>query len=154
MVYPLICLSIKLKTMAYLTVTNKNMDNLFGNWMDNFFSDFNKSEIPVAVPVNVKETESQYNLEVIAPGFEKNDFKISMENDLISISAEKKSDTLTQNEKLLRKEYNFKSFKRTFTIDQTIDAKGIEAAYVNGILKITLPKKAEEKQIIKEITIK
>jgi HSP20 family protein len=140
--------------MTYLTVRNRNMNNLFDNWMDNFFTDFNKAEIPVSVPVNVKESDKQYELEVVAPGFEKNDFKLAMENDLLSISAEKKSDSLSEKEKTIRKEYSYKGFKRTFTIDNTIDAKGIEATYVNGVLKVTLPKKAEEKQITKEITIK
>ena len=140
--------------MAYLTVNNRPIDSLFGNFFGEFLNDFNKTDVLQTTPVNVKETESSFELDVIAPGFEKTDFTISLDQDLLTISAVKKAETIGEKEKTLRKEYGFKSFKRTFTVDNLIDATEINASYVNGVLKITLPKKQEAKQIKKQIVIK
>jgi HSP20 family protein len=140
--------------MAYLTVNNRPIDSLFGNIFGEFLNDFNKKDVLQTIPVNVKETENSFELDVVAPGFEKTDFNISLDQDLLTISAEKKSDSIGEKEKTLRKEYSFKSFKRSFTVDNLIDATEINAAYVNGVLKLTLPKKQEAKQIKKQILIK
>jgi HSP20 family protein len=140
--------------MAYLTVNNRPMDSLFGNIFGEFLNDFNKKDVLQTIPVNVKETENSFELDVVAPGFEKTDFNISLDQDLLTISAEKKADAIGEKEKTLRKEYGFKSFKRSFTVDNLIDATEINAAYVNGVLKLTLPKKQEAKQIKKQILIK
>lgn len=140
--------------MAYLTVNNRPIDSLFGNIFGEFLNDFNKKDVLQTIPVNVKETENSFELDVVAPGFEKTDFNISLDQDLLTISAEKKSHSIGEKEKTLRKEYSFKSFKRSFTVDNLIDATEINAAYVNGVLKLTLPKKQEAKQIKKQILIK
>ncbi|MBL0232893.1 MAG: Hsp20/alpha crystallin family protein [Chitinophagaceae bacterium] len=115
------------------------------------FNDWNKK---FSVPVNVKESATGYQIELVAPGFEKTDFRIDLEKDLLTISGEKKEELKEENEKLLRKEFQFRSFKRTFTIDEKIDATGIEANYVNGILLVNLPKKAVLKPEAKQIEIK
>lgn len=140
--------------MAYLTVNNRPIDSLFGNIFGEFLNDFNKKDVLQTIPVNVKETENSFELDVVAPGFEKTDFNISLDRDLLTISAEKKADAIGEKEKTLRKEYGFKSFKRSFTVDNLIDATEINAVYVNGVLKLTLPKKQEAKQIKKQILIK
>lgn len=140
--------------MAYLTVNNRPFDSLFGNFFEDILNDFNKTDVLQSTPVNVKETESSFEMEVIAPGFEKTDFNITLDQDLLTISAVKKAETIGEKEKTLRREYGFKSFKRTFTVDNLIDETEINAAYVNGVLKITLPKKQEAKQIKKQILIK
>lgn len=105
------------------------------------------------VPVNVKETANSYNIEVVAPGFEKTDFKVNLDKDVLTISAEKKSETNNENEKEIRKEYQYRSFQRSFTVDEKIDAGGIEAKYVNGVLTLNLPKKEEVKKASKQIDI-
>ena len=92
-------------------------------------------------------------LEVIAPGFQKEDFKINLDNNTLTISAEKKEEKENQNEKFIRKEYKQQSFKRSFTIDENIDAENISAKYVNGVLTLNLAKKQEVKPQIKEISI-
>ncbi len=85
-------------------------------------------------------------MEVIAPGFEKQDFKVNLDQDVLTISAEKKKDTENStNEKQIRKEFSVRTFKRSFTVDNKIDAGKIEAKYVNGILILTLPKKEHAK---------
>jgi len=94
----------------------------------------------------------------VAPGFEKNDFKVNVDANILTVSAEKKteekndSDT-AKNERQVRNEYVYRSFKRSFTIDEKIDASTIDAKYVNGVLTLNLPKKTEVKEAAKEITI-
>jgi HSP20 family protein len=108
-------------------------------------------------PVNISELENSYQLELIAPGFEKSDFKVNLDKQVLTISVEKKqpSDTeLVNNKKVIRKEYAYRSFKRSFTIDEKIDESGIEAQYVNGVLTLNLPKKENVKQSAKEINIR
>jgi HSP20 family protein len=106
------------------------------------------------IPVNIKENETGYLLEVIAPAFEKNDFQIKLDDNILTISAERKNETeVNPKEKQIRKEYSFNDFKRSFTIDEKIDATKIEASYVNGVLKLNLPKKTEVKQKATEIVI-
>ena len=106
------------------------------------------------IPVNVKETKDAYQLEVVAPGFEKNDFNINLEKNIVTVSAEKKSETENKDEKQIRKEYSYHSFKRSFTIDEKVDAEKIEAKYVNGVLTLNLPRKEEVKASAKEILVK
>ena len=96
----------------------------------------------------------QDSLEVVAPGFEKTDFKVNVDGNVLTISAEKTRDENRQTEKQIRKEYSYRSFKRSFTIDDKIDATAIDASYVNGVLKLNLPKKAEVGEAAKDITIK
>ena len=139
--------------MAYATWNNL-FDDLLTDFPVLFRDDFNKLQTPQKVPVNVMEMELAYKLEVIAPGFEKSDFKITLDKDVLTISAEHKEISKEQKEKAIRKEFMIKSFKRSFTIDQSINAKEIDAQYVNGVLTVQLPKKQEEKKITAEISIK
>jgi len=148
--------------MAYVKFTRKPFDETFTNLVDDLFTElpamlgnsFNNTVRKDSVPVNVKETERSFQLEVIAPGFEKTDFKVNIEQNLLTISAEKKSEVTEDKEKQIRKEYSFRSFKRSFTLDEKVDATGIEASYVNGVLTLNLPKKEAVKQSATEIVIK
>ena len=132
---------------------NGMIDDLFNDMPDLFKNDFNKSAWKGFAPVNVKEYENVYELELVAPGFSKEDFKIQLENDILTISAEAKQEEKKENEKMIRSEYGFKSFKRSFTIDKKIDATTIDAKYVNGVLRLNLPKKTEVKASATEIKI-
>lgn len=141
--------------MTLVKFNRKPLDTGFNNLMDDLFAD-----MPVyfrnglkSVPVNVREDEKSYTLEIVAPGFEKSDFKVSLDKQLLTIEAQKKNEENDQNGKLLRKEYNFQSFKRSFTLDEKMDASNIDAKYVNGILTLNLPKKAEVKPSVKQISI-
>jgi HSP20 family protein len=104
-------------------------------------------------PVNITETTNSYELEVAAPGMEKTDFALKLDNNLLSISAEKKEETKDENIKSIRREFSYRSFKRSFTLDEKIDAANIAAKYENGVLKVSLPKKEETKAVAKEISI-
>jgi HSP20 family protein len=90
---------------------------------------------------------------VVAPGFEKTDFKINLDKDVLTISAEKREGEKNEPGKEIRKEYSFRSFKRSFTLDEKIDGNAIEAKYVNGVLTLNLPKKEEVKTASKDISI-
>lgn len=135
--------------MAYVQFNRKPFEGRFSNFADDFFSElpallnngFNNSIGKEFIPVNVKETEKSYELEVVAPGFDKTDFLVQLEQQVLTISAEKKTTEKTEAEKQLRSEYRFRSFKRSFTIDDKIDATNIDASYINGVLRLNLPKK-------------
>ncbi len=117
----------------------------FFDWGLNNFSDTNTT-----VPkVNIKETKDNFEVEVAAPGMNKNDFKIQLDGNMLSISSEK-SDRREENnedEKYSRKEFSYQSFQRTFTLPKdVVDADKIEAKYENGLLQLVIPKKEEAKQ--------
>jgi len=140
--------------MTHVKFTRQPFEKNFNNIMEDLFTEFpvvlknefNKLSPKGWTPVNVKETEKTFELEVIAPGFEKEDFKINLEDNLLTISADKKEEVKSENEKQIRNEYSFKSFKRTFTIDEKIDATKTDASYINGVLRLNFPKKVEVKQ--------
>ena len=105
--------------------------------------------------VNVSETEKEYVIEYLVPGFKKEEIKVALENNLLTVSAETKTEESTESKRYTRKEFTSKSFSRAFTLPENIDADRLEAKQENGILMITIPKKVEEKkEVVKEIEIK
>ncbi len=132
---------------------NTILEDLFTEIPDFLKNEINKTDWKGSVPVNVKETEKAFELEVIAPGFTKEDFKINLENNLLTVSVEKKEEIKADGEKQIRNEYNFKSFKRSFTIDEKIDATKTDASYINGVLRLNFPKKVEVRGTATEIKI-
>ncbi len=104
--------------------------------------------------VNIKETNNSISLMLAAPGFKKEDFKIALDHNQLTISSEQKSENVESEEgKFTRREYSYSSFSRTFTLPNTIDAEKIDASYINGELVVTLPKKEELKSLVKEINV-
>jgi HSP20 family protein len=104
-------------------------------------------------PVNITEKNDYYHLEVSAPGFDKADFNVKLEGNTLTVTGDKKAETKPDTDKVIRKEFSAKTFKRSFTLDEKIDAANISAKYENGILHIGLPKKEEVKAVTKEINI-
>ncbi|WP_298708581.1 Hsp20/alpha crystallin family protein [Chitinophaga sp.] len=104
-------------------------------------------------PVNISETKDGYSLEVVAPGFAKDDFKVKIDGPTLTISAEKKTESKDENEKHLRREFSFRSFSRSFTLDEKVEAAKINAKYENGVLHLTLPKKEAAQETVKEIIV-
>ena len=92
---------------------------------------------------NVKETESEYLLELAVPGRKKEDFNVEIDNDVLTISSEVKNEDSTVDEGYTRKEFTFSSFKRVFSLPETVAADKINASYEDGVLKFVLPKKEE-----------
>ncbi|MBS1621936.1 MAG: Hsp20/alpha crystallin family protein [Bacteroidetes bacterium] len=148
--------------MTLVKFNRKPFEQSFNNLFDDFFNDFpvlykdekNENGWKGFIPVNIKETEKNYSLEVVAPGFEKADFNVNLDQNILTISAEKKNEIKDENEKQVRKEYSYRSFNRSFTIDEQIDSNNIEANYVNGVLTLNLPKKVAVKAPVTEIKIK
>ena len=107
------------------------------------------------VPVNLRETDKTYEMQVIAPGLRKEDFKLQVTNDLLTVSFEPLADQDDDNRNngWLRREYKTNAFTRSFSLDDTIDANKIAAAYNNGILTLTLPKKENAQKLSKTIEI-
>jgi HSP20 family protein len=101
---------------------------------------------------NIMEKENSYQIELAAPGLQKGDFKISLENNILTVSSEKTSEKKEETENYTRKEFQYGSFSRSFTLPKTVESDKIKAAYENGILKVELPKK-EETKVSKEIQI-
>ena len=135
---------------------SKSFDGLMNELFNELPASFGKTmreDVLNFPPVNIVEKNDTYHLQLSAPGFEKADFNIKLDGKLLTISAEKVAEKPVENEKMIRKEFSQKSFKRSFTVDDKIDASGINAKYENGILKLDLPKKEEVKNATKEITI-
>ena len=93
--------------------------------------------------VNIKDNTEAFELELAVPGFKKEDFKVEVDNDVLTISSEVKSENEEVKDNYTRKEFSFSSFKRAFTLPETVDGNKIDANYEDGILKLTLPKKEE-----------
>ncbi len=130
----------------------------FFNEIPTMFRDDFGTRLKNSVPVNIKETKDAYVLEVVAPGFEKNDFTLNREKNILTLSGENKNEVTDdpnspREEKEIRSEYIYRSFKRVFTLDEKIDGEKIEAKYVNGVLTLNLPKKVEVKASAKEISV-
>lgn len=115
-----------------------------------------KSVISRTPAVNIAETETSFEVELAVPGLKKEDFKINIEKDQLSISAEHKAETTEapETKKYNRKEFNYSSFTRTFTLPESADQNSIQAEYVDGILSISIAKKEEAKIQVREISVK
>lgn len=114
------------------------MEKFFNAPIDEFFHGGRLMNVPA---VNVTETEKEFTLMVAAPGMEKKDFNIEAFDNMITISAEKETEHKEEkNGRFNRREYNFNSWTRSFTLPENCDSKKIEATYLNGELKIVLPK--------------
>lgn len=138
-----------------MTLVKHNYRNL-GNLFDEFFTSFpaNNTQYNNNVPpVNIYENNNGYQVQLIAPGLSKSDFKINVEKGLLTISYEKKAEQEQKEQKTHRREFSISSFKRSFTVDDLINVDGIQARYENGVLELLLPKKEEVKVTPKEIAI-
>ncbi len=116
-----------------------------------FFNDYLTGDIiprSLSNPVpafNIHETENDFSVELAVPGMQKADFNIEVENGVLTISAEKKSEKKEEDVKFTRKEFSYSSFKRTFTLPDSVNPDKIAATYENGVLALVLPKKEESK---------
>jgi HSP20 family protein len=135
------------------------VDNIFQNSLQHFFDDnfwdtdgFHRSN---RIPVNIRETEDKYEVDVIAPGYMKEGFSIQVENNLLTVSYNNSSENNEQGskEKWVRNEYIPKSFSRSFTLDDTVDVNNINATYIDGILRLSMAKNEKAKTISRNIQI-
>lgn len=121
------------------------VDDLFETGLGTgFLSNFNTG---ITLPaVNIKENKDEFFLEIAVPGMKKSDFNIDVENKTLSISSEKEEQYEEKEENYTRREFGYSSFKRTFTLPDTVESDAIKAQYKEGILTVHLPKREEAKE--------
>ena len=116
------------------------MDEFLGSEYLNEF--LNGKNVTSAPAVNIIEETDDFRIEVAAPGLEKTDFVVNLENNVLTISSGKESKS---EEKVMLREFSYTSFKRSFTLPNTVDGDKISATHNGGILYITIPKREEAK---------
>jgi len=132
--------------------------------LSNFFDDFftrdlfswpSDSSTGTSIPkVNIYETDNEFHVEMAAPGMTKDDFKVELDNNMLTISSEKETNTRDDKKNYQRREYSYQSFTRSFHLPDSAEAEKINAKYVDGILNLIIPKKEEAKRkAIKTIKI-
>lgn len=137
----------------------KKTKDVWGPWpdffdTDRFFTDIWPTKMQSAPSVNIKETDGNFTIEMAAAGMDKDDFKISLDDNALTISGERKEEKKEENEKYTRREFSYNSFSRTFVLPENSNAEKIAANYENGLLKIELPKKEQDNnKKTKEISI-
>ncbi len=104
--------------------------------------------------VNIVEHKDEYQVSLAVPGMKKDDFKIDVNGNMLTISSEKEENKEEKDKKFTRKEYNYSSFSRSFTLPEEIVKEKIDARYEDGVLKIALPRKEEAKKNVKHIAVK
>ena len=118
---------------------------------DSFLGDKLASRAPA---VNISETENEFHIELAAPGLKKADFKINLDKNVLTVSADKKTENVEEGKKFSKREYSYNSFTRSFTLPEVADAGKIEAEYTDGVLKLNVAKKEEAKVQPREIAVK
>lgn len=125
----------------------------WNEWFDNGGSIWNRT---LTVPaVNITENKNDYTVSMAVPGMKKDDFEIDIDGNMLTISSEKEESKEEKDEKYTRKEYNYSSFSRSFTLPEEVNKEKIEAKYEDGVLKLVLPRREEAKKTeAKHITVK
>jgi len=118
---------------------------------DTFFNDRLTSRVPA---VNISESENHYHVELAAPGLRKEDFKLNLDRNQLSVSVETSVENQNNQKNYSKREYSYGSFVRSFTLPDGADANQIEASYTDGILGIDVAKREEAKMVRKQIDIK
>jgi HSP20 family protein len=130
------------------------------SWMEDFFSDGNGDwNLPlvrgVRIPaVNVTEGKDSFNMELAAPGFKKEDFKVELNNGCLTVSGASERQEEEKDEKVTRREFSYSSFNRSFTLPENAKSDNIVAKYVDGILHISIPKSKAAEKVGKMVPIK
>ncbi len=139
--------------MKIITVKPETSNASFptvNHWLDHFFQadaphTAQTNAAQSAVMVNTIETKDGYTIELVAPGFQKEQFEIKVEENQLSVTATKEEKKLEEGERFTRKEYSVNAFKRHFTLPKTVNAEAIKAEFKDGILYLNLPKIEEAK---------
>lgn len=129
------------KTMPYQPMIPSMLEDFFGKE----FSGFDAPKVFKTPPaVNISENDENFKIELAVPGLKKEEIKIDIENELLTISYEHKDEKSDANEKFTKREFSYSSFKRSFNVpEEIVDAENIIASYNNGVLNLLIPKKKE-----------
>jgi len=133
------------------TLFDRFFDNDLFDWSNKNFS-LTNTTLP---SVNILEDDSSYEVEMAAPSLNKDDFKIELNNDVLTISSEKQTENETkEGQRYTRKEFSYQSFSRSFTLPDSVDNDKIKAKYENGVLRVIIPKREDAKpRPVKQIAI-
>jgi len=137
------------KTMSLVRFSNQ-LPTMFDRFFEGDLFDWsnrNYSPVNTTLPsVNIRENPNEFKVEVAAPGFEKGDFKLELNHDVLTVSSEKQiSNETKEDEHYSKREFSYQSFTRSFTLPDTADSEHIDANYDKGILTVVIPKREESK---------
>jgi HSP20 family protein len=140
------------KTKGSIPVVFDDLFKPWNEWFENGSFWGRTMSIPA---VNITENKDDFQVSLAVPGMKKDDFKIDVDGTMLTISSEKEESKEEKDKKFTRKEYNYSSFSRSFTLPEEINQEKIEASYEDGVLKILLPRKEEAKKFTaKKIAVK
>jgi HSP20 family protein len=126
----------------------------FGGSLSNFPGSFLSGAMNQMPSANIEETSNEYIVELSAPGLKRDDFRIDLEDGLLTISSEKEEEKKDKDKNFRRREFSYSSFTRSFSLPENVEEDKISASYSDGILHVTIPKKeATVKRPKKEIKI-
>ena len=128
-------------------------DDFFNPWNEWYDGGLLKKTLTMPA-VNITEEKTSYLVTLAVPGMKKSDFNIDVNGNILSISAAKEEEKEEKDKKFTRKEYNYSSFSRSFTLPEEVVKDKIEANYGNGILSLSLPKKEDKKHLSTKIDVK
>lgn len=135
------------KTLAKLSPKMPSVfDDYFKPWNEWFENGLNGRTLNIPA-VNITEKKDEFMLSLAVPGLKKSDFNIDVNGNMLTISSEKEENKEEKDARFTRKEYNYTSFERCFTIPDEVSKEKIEARYENGILHVALPKKEDAKKM-------
>ena len=131
-------------------------DDFFKPWNEWFDTESSFLSRTVRIPsVNITENKDEYSVSLAVPGMKKDDFKIDVDRNMLTISCEKDETKEEQDKKYTRREYSYSSFSRSFNLPDEVNSEKIDARYEDGLLKISLPRKEEaKKSAAKQIAVK
>lgn len=126
--------------MSLIKWKDNSLFPTFNSLWDNFFQE--GLELGTSIPaMNTSESETEYKIEIAAPGLKKEDFNVALDHNILTISSEKTEEKEEKDgEKVTKKEFNYSSFQRSFSLPENVDRSAIAAEYVDGILKLHIPK--------------
>ncbi len=136
------------KKNALMPGFNDVFDSIFN---DTFFGDRLMTRVPAA---NISESNDHFHVELAVPGLKKEDFKLNLDRNALSISVEQNAENAQQERNYTKREYSYSSFVRSFTLPESADLNGIEAKYNDGVLCVDIPKREEAKMAARQIEIK
>ncbi|MGK0412096.1 MAG: HSP20 family protein [Polaribacter sp.] len=130
--------------------TNNGFKTFFNT--DDFFNTNFFEEDTILPAMNVKEHDDGFDIEFAAPGFSKEDFEVTIDDDILNVCGEKEEESEESEDNYTRKEFSYNSFKRSLKLPKTVNTdQNVKATYKNGILKLNLLKKEEAKEVAKKV---
>ena len=143
------------KFNPFFPAVAKDLDQAVNEFFNRPIGRVFKDEVPFNTPaINVHETETEFLISLAAPGLDKADFKVEINQGILNISVDKELKDIEEGTKVTRKEFSYYRFKHSLTVPEDVDTAKINAEYVNGVLEVYLPRKAEKLLKAKNIQVK